>query len=150
MSKMNSEKPFSGRVRSNLLQQDCYVRDCSLAKDVDCPLFSSEYVTLHESVTQTGLKQEFVNVPYPITPESVNSYVESCDYRRDPFGAVSSAPKRVNLGDVSQLQDVSGMDSEQARALYAQLSERFGSAQAQAQAQAQTEDSIDSEVNCNG
>lgn len=131
MSKLKSVEqiPITARVRSNLLQQDCYVRDCSLKSDVIGVRSSSEYLTLNEKVTQTGLTQEVVSVPYPITPQSVNSYVESCDYRRDPLGAIMRGGSRVNLGDVTALQDVSSMDAGQARDLYVQLQARFAQSQ---------------------
>lgn len=125
--------PLGERVCSQLLAQDCYVRDCCLKRDLQAVSSSPKYITLQESVEDSGLKQEFVEVDYPITPAYVNSYVESCDYRRDPFGAVARGGSRVNLGDITEMQSVASMDTEHARALYAQLSERFSRLPVEAQ-----------------
>lgn len=125
MTSKQRSAPLCERIHSNLLDQDCYVRDCCLKRDVFTAPSASKYITLQESVTEDGLKQEFVDVDYPITPASVNSYVESCDYRCDPFGAVARGSSRPNLGDITQMQSVASMDTEQARALYSQLAQRF-------------------------
>lgn len=120
------------RVLSNLIAQDCYVRDCCPFEELREVVAPGAYTTLNEKVFNsdkgTSYEQEFVEVPYPITPESVNSYVDSADYHRDPVGAVLASSPRKNLGDVTAFQDVMSMDSDSARALYAQLCERFGGA----------------------
>lgn len=120
MSKINNS-----RVRSNLLQQNCFVRDSRLGKDLCCSSSPDSFLSIDEIVTSKGVElKESVN-SYPITPQYVDSFVESSDYRKDPFSAISSGVERQNLGDITDVQKVISMDSEQARALYAKLSEVF-------------------------
>lgn len=45
-----------------------------------------------------------VEKDYPINSESVSSLAEGADYRNDPAQAIAQAPKRVNLGDVTEAQ----------------------------------------------
>lgn len=113
------------RVVGNLIQQDCYVRDCSLCRDIDTSVFPAKYISLDEKVTPTGVVQEFNEYDYPITSEYVNSFVESCDYRIDPLQAMSKSAPGVNLGDISDIQNVANMDMEQARKIYEELAACF-------------------------
>lgn len=112
-------------LKSNLLLQNCFVRDLTVAKlaVVD---HVKDYISLDEVTTPNGIElRESVN-PYPITPQYVNSFVDSSDYRRDPFNAVANAPVRNNLGDIAEVQRVASMDTETARKLFFELSERLG------------------------
>lgn len=119
----------SSRVQSNLLQQNCFVRDCSLKSDLNSDSSSeSSYLSFVEKVVSNGTTLELHSFPYPITPHYVDSFVDSTDYRVDPLGSVANSVKRKNLGDIRAMQDVSKMDSDQARVLYSQLSERFKAA----------------------
>lgn len=113
-------------VRSNLLQQNCYVREAtrSLGEHLDVP---ETYMSLDEVSTPSGVRQELREYPYHITPAYVDSFVESADYRRDPLGAIAQSKPRRNLGDIRDLQKVASMDMEQARELYSQLSALFSS-----------------------
>lgn len=61
-------------------------------------------------------------MPYEITPESVTSFAEGADYRRDPVGAVANGHKRVNLGDVTDMQALMKMDTSDLNALQNRLS----------------------------
>lgn len=120
MSKVNNS-----RVQSNLLQQNCFVRDVTNKAGLvnnSCP---DSYLSLDEVVTSKGVEiKESVN-DYPITPQYVSSFLDSSDYRKDPFSAISNGVNKQNLGDISDVQKVVSMDTEQARALYNQLSEVF-------------------------
>ncbi|UPW41198.1 hypothetical protein [Sigmofec virus UA08Rod_5092] len=122
-------------VPSQLLKQNCFLRDVARLIDVDTVGILT-YESLDEVTTEDGIVLKRSVEDYPITPDYVNSFADTADYHNDPQGAILRAPKRVNLGDVTELQRVSGMDSEQMRALAKQIQERFGQAQAQAQAQA--------------
>lgn len=114
----------SSRVQSNLLQQNCFVRDVTVKTSIDGAVSSPKtFLSLDEETNQGGVKiVEKVN-DYPITPHYVASFADSVDYRKDPFGNLQ-AP-RQNLGDVTAYQKVSSLDTEEAFALYNQLKERF-------------------------
>lgn len=115
----------SSRMQSNLLQQNCFVRD--VCRKVDLKSVNSEttYDSIDEKVTDKGLEIEHNSYPYPITPQYVNSFVDSSDYRRDPANAIANGVKRQNLGDISAVQQVFKMDTVTARALFAELSKKF-------------------------
>lgn len=119
-----SKPSVNKRIQSNLLQQNCFVRDVCVASDLQ-HVSSDKFCSIDEKVDEGGVHIEKNEYPYPITPDYVNSFVESSDYRRDPFSAVLNSVKGNNLGDVRSMQDISSMDTEQARSLYKQLSERF-------------------------
>lgn len=128
MSKV-SNAVGSSRVQSNLLQQNCFVRDCSKKSDLktDYPE-NPTYTSLDEVTVDKGIEFRETVQPYLITPQYVSSFIDSSDYRRDPANAIANGVKRVNLGDISGFQDVSKMDMTQARALYSQLSAKFAKA----------------------
>lgn len=123
MSKSLLNKP----LKMGLIQQNCFVRDVYVAPKFD-PDIVTEYETIDEVVTQDGVKLVTKTLPYTITPQYVNSFVDSSDYRRDPATAVLNGVKRPNLGDIRDIQDITSMDTEQARSLYSQLQARFQSA----------------------
>lgn len=63
-----------------------------------------KYDSLERVQLLNGFTEEVVEKDYPINSETVSSYIESADYRNDPSQAVANAPKRVNLGDISEAQ----------------------------------------------
>lgn len=118
----------SSRVQSNLLQQNCYVRDCVRVTDLKTDSSSeSSYFSLDEVKCDDGVKFKKNLYSYPITPSYVNSFVDSSDYRRDPSNAIANGRKRVNLGDCSEIQRIMQLDSASLGALYSQLQAKFGS-----------------------
>lgn len=122
------KKCNNSRVQSNLLQQNCFVRDSRLGKDLLCSSSPESFLSIDEVVTSKGVElKESVN-PYPITPQYVDSFVESSDYRKDPFAAIAAGTQKQNLGDISDVQKLVAMDYEQARELYSKLSEVFSKA----------------------
>lgn len=108
-----SEKKCT-RLKTNILRQDCYVRECFGAEDLrsHVPAMSS-YPLIEQVVEQGGVREVVTERPYPITPESVNSYADSCDYKLDPEGCQLSG--RKNLGDIRVAQDLLSMDSGKLR-----------------------------------
>lgn len=80
-----------------------------------------KYNTLERKVLPNGYCEEMVRKDYPINSESVSSYVESSDYRNDPAQAIANAPKRVNLGDISQVQEFVRDNPVQAVGQYADI-----------------------------
>lgn len=119
------------QVFSNVLKQNVYVRDCVDAFDLRFGNPRCKYYSLDDVVEGDGVRQVVTEQEYPVTPESVNSYRDSCDYRLDPAGAIARGEKRQNLGDVRQMQEVMSMDAEQAAAQYAALKQRFEAAAAE-------------------
>ncbi|UPW41390.1 hypothetical protein [Dipodfec virus UA06Rod_17] len=120
MSKSNIHK-----VHSNLLQQNCYLRDCSRLFDLSTSYSDDapKYVSLDEVSSDTGFKQEYVEYPYPHTPSSVDSYREGADYRLDPQSHIIDG--RQNLGDIRDQQDLLNKNSADLLALYQQLQKVF-------------------------
>lgn len=116
------------QVFSNVLKQNVYVRDCVDAFDLRFGNPCCKYYSLDDVVEKDGIKQVVTEQDYPVTPESVNSYRDGCDYRLDPLGAIARGEKRQNLGDVRQMQEVMRMDAEEAAAQYALLKQRFEAA----------------------
>lgn len=112
-------------LKTNLLQQNCYVRDVTVNSSSNGVSVDS-FESVDEVVTEKGVELVYSTNDYPITPQSVNSYVDSVDYRRDPVAAVANGHQRQNLGDITDVQKIAAMDMESARALYAQLSEKLG------------------------
>lgn len=113
------------QVKINGLRQNCYVSDVltdTIAHRIKPP---RHYVELKEKITDNGYIQELEKMEYPITSESVTSYVDSADYRRDPMQAVANAPKRVNLGDITQVQDFIAQDPMQAVRVYKEVGEQL-------------------------
>lgn len=103
------------RVKSNLLLQDVFLRDTLPARDLKRGNKCSSYVSVVESVDNFGVHMKDVVEDYPITPETVKSYADSCNYRSDLHASISAKPRGVNLGDVTAIQGLSGMDTFEVR-----------------------------------
>ncbi|UPW40990.1 hypothetical protein [Sigmofec virus UA08Rod_5838] len=117
----------SSRVQSNLLQQNCYIRDVSRSVDLKTSVSDLVYESLDEVRSDNGVSFEKKEYPYHITPQYVNSFVESSDYRRDPISAINNGVSRQNLGDISAMQEVLNMDASSQRVLFEQLQAKFNS-----------------------
>lgn len=63
-----------------------------------------KYVSLEKRMLPNGYVEECIEKDYPISSASVTSYADGADYRNDPAQAIADAPKRVNLGDISEAQ----------------------------------------------
>lgn len=116
----------SSRVQSNLLQQNCFIRDVTRAIDLKvASSVDSSYLSLDEEVSSEGVKIVKKPVPYHITPDFVSSFADSADYRRDPANAVANGVSRRNLADCTDFQKIVGMDSAAQYELYNQLKTKF-------------------------
>lgn len=98
------------KIKSNLVQQDCYLRHfvplTQLKKRAPIKTYV-DVVEVDELVDGVPTHREiYKEVPYPHTPETLNSYRSSCDYKTDPANAVR--PARENLGDVTEAQKILG------------------------------------------
>lgn len=131
------------KLPSNVLKQNCFIRDCVEEKEVSTDYSDKTYTSVDEVVTSNGVKLVENQVPYHITPQYVNSFVDSSDYRRDPVNAVLNAPRRQNLCDITGIQDICGFDFITAQKMYQALKAKFESPKATSQP---VENSTNSEV----
>lgn len=116
----------SSRVVSNLLQQNCYIRDITRLVDLKTDnSVDKTYYSLDEIVDSDGVKIVKNPVPYHITPDFVASFADSADYRRDPANAIANGVKSKNLGDCVDFQKLMNMDSASLASLYSQLQAKF-------------------------
>lgn len=80
-----------------------------------------KYPSLERKNLSNGYTEEVVIKDYPINPDSVTSYADAADYRNDPLQAIAQAPKRVNLGDISEVQQFCRENPQQAIGQYAEV-----------------------------
>lgn len=71
-----------------------------------------KYYEMSERLNAHGFDVVLSEKDYPFSEEYVQSFLASSDYRLDVASAISSAPKRVNLGDITMIQDALQMDSD--------------------------------------
>ncbi len=76
----------------------------------------TKYTELQRTPAKNGIIENYVEVDYPVTADSLNSYADSVDYRKNP-DVVTRAVPRQNLGDVTEMQKIAGMDSGALQAL---------------------------------
>lgn len=82
------------------------------------------YFELQTKEAPNGIVQELVEVEYPITPESVKSFVEETDYKKNPELLQANAGRK-NLGDVTAMQDLQKLDMSAMRAQISALSAKL-------------------------
>lgn len=113
---MKNEKKscvVAGRILQNV-----FLSDARTAEDLNTMNENSKYYELRRTVVSDGIKEELIEVDYPITSDYVNSFSDSADYKKDIPGAIAgSDTSRKNLGDVVDMQRVLSMDSESAKKL---------------------------------
>lgn len=98
-------------------RQNCYIVAGAVEHkltDINKHETQKHYFSMERVSKDRGFSDEIIKKDYPITSESVSSYAESADYKRDPIGAIANAPKRQNLGDVTQVQEFLAGDPMQA------------------------------------
>lgn len=120
-----SKKYVQMDIPSVLLQQNCFVRQYIKDPDIHTDYSETSYQSLDERVTDKGLEIVYNEYPYHITPDYVNSFVDSSDYHNDPLGFINKSVSRPNIGDVSSIQNILSMDTLQQKVLYDQLSAKF-------------------------
>lgn len=101
-------------LKSQLLQQNVFLRDTIPAYDLKKGNVSKEYYDVFEEdiIDKDGFpvhREVMKKVPYPHTPESVQSFESSTDYKIDPSNARRSGG--TNLGDISAVQALLRSDS---------------------------------------
>lgn len=99
----------------NTHRQNCYVLGTRTAtQDTIEQKPEKKYVSLERQNLPNGFVETLVEKDYPINSESVTSYADGADYRSDPLQAIANAPKRVNLGDVTEVQNFIESDPQNA------------------------------------
>lgn len=98
------------KVHSNIIAQDCYLRDVTPKVVKKSEYAARRFPSLVEVPDSVGVHYDLCDFDYPITPESVKSYVDSTDYKRDPAAAIAAGSRGVNLGDITDLQHVTNSD----------------------------------------
>lgn len=98
------------KVHSNIIAQDCYIRDVTPKVVKRSEYASRRFPSLVEVPDSVGVHYDLRDFDYPITPESVKSYVDSTDYKRDPAAAIAAGARGVNLGDITEAQRIVNSD----------------------------------------
>lgn len=98
------------KVHSNIIAQDCYIRDVTPKVVKKSEYKSRRYASLVEVPDAVGVHYDLREFDYPITPENVKSYADSTDYKRDPAAAVAAGVRGVNLGDITEVQRIINTD----------------------------------------
>ena len=98
------------KVHSNIISQDCYLREITPKVVKKSEYAARRFPSLVEVPDSVGVHYDLRDFDYPITPESVKSYVDSTDYKRDPAASTAAGSRGVNLGDITELQRVTNSD----------------------------------------
>lgn len=109
------------KLVTNMLEQNVFVRDTRPAFDKKSKSAQRVYYELVENITEDGINYKLEAVDYPITQDYVDSFADSTNYKKDPAGAVARAPQRQNLGNISDMQKASEMDSESLKTFYKKM-----------------------------
>lgn len=104
------------QVEIGCYKQNCYIHDWfdDSKKSIQKVKtnFPKTYHECIEKVCDDGSYHVNVEeVEYPISEDTLNSYLDSTDYRLDPLSAVQNAPSRQNVGDVRELMQMLRLDS---------------------------------------
>ncbi|WGL31121.1 hypothetical protein [Dipodfec virus UOA04_Rod_734] len=109
-----------------LLQQNVYM----VYPDVPCVDQKSDYdgltyITIDRLPTSDGfgVQDTFSEVPYPITPDSVQSYADSCDYINNSDAL--NAHSQHYYGDISDYQRVQAMDDNEMQSVMRDLQNKL-------------------------
>lgn len=88
------------------IRQNCYALDINTSTiDTKKSKTIASYPSLEKKKLPNGYVEQVEEKDYPINSDSVSSYVDGADYRRDPATAIANSKKRVNLGDVAEVQE---------------------------------------------
>lgn len=143
-----SIKQFLKPAVINGTRQNCFVLGTRTAS---AGTISSEpekkYKTIDRVNLPNGYYDTVVEKDYPINSDSVTSYADGADYRNDPLQAIANAPKRVNLGDVTQLQDFVQNDPQNAVRVFRDVLSRLESVQKQSVPAPSAESKTDAKLN---
>lgn len=121
MKKVDIRKTFINGVKQNCFKSE----GLEQSRPVKHQQTIGSYTILEKKELPNGYTVNLEEQPYPINSDTVTSYVESSDYRRDPLGFAANSPKRVNLGDISQLQNFMRTNPQEAVRLYRSVGEKL-------------------------
>lgn len=63
------------------------------------------YLNLSQKVIGNSVVDFITREDYPVTEESVQSYAEFCDYKKDLDAAITSLAPGIPLGDITAMQE---------------------------------------------
>lgn len=113
------------RVPMNLLQQNVFVLKTVSGSSENKSYLQETYVSQDEILESDGISIRRTVQEYPHTPESVNSYLGSVDYKNDIAAAVSSPAPGRNIGDVAALQELFTRSPEEIRDFFFAMTEKI-------------------------
>lgn len=128
-------------IFTNLIRQNCFLRDVTRSSPREVAYNERYEGIVYESIDEvvrcdgSGTDLKLSENSYPITPQYVQSFVDSADYHCDPLAAIANSSARLNLGDVTDYQKINSMDTSEQIKLYQQLQEKFGKLQAEKSSQ---------------
>lgn len=123
------------KVKFNLIQQNIYVRENAEQVVEDKQDYAVDsYESLDEVVTEKGVELVRSTQEYPITPESVNSFIEASNYKNNLEQALQSSPRGQNIGDVAELQDILSRNPQAIADFFKQAVEKVNASKAEAAA----------------
>ena len=109
------------------IMQNCFRRDTnSVIKSRTKPNTEiKKYCSLEKKEIANGFVEVLEEKDYPINARSVSSYAKGADYRNDPVGAAANGVKRVNLGDITDIQDFIANEPQRAVMVYKGVLEKL-------------------------
>lgn len=108
-------------VTMNLLRAQVYAYRNELPTEIRHNQPQKTYFELQQMEYENGIKEEYVEVDYPITPDYVKSFESSANYKNDLQTAITAQPRGVNLGDVTAIQELTRMDMAEVQKLRSEL-----------------------------
>lgn len=108
-------------VTMNLLRAQVYAYRNELPTEIRHNQPQKTYMELQQKEYENGIKEEYVEVDYPITPDYVKSFEPSANYKNDLQTAMNAQPRGANLGDVSAIQELTRMDMAEVQKLRSEL-----------------------------
>lgn len=128
------------KVHCKMLSQDIYLREFSPLAERDVQAVpQKKYCELQRDTVSNGIKEELVFLDYPITKDSVNSHLQSADYRNDIVSAVNQPPRGVNLGDLTAYQNFIAQNPAEALRVYKETVAKLSKAVSSGEPVKQTE-----------
>lgn len=119
-------------VSINGVRQNCYVLGVANSTfSTRSGKVEIKYPSLEREQLPNGFTEGIEIKDYPINSQSVTSYADGADYRNDPAQAVANAPKRVNLGDVAEVQEFLKNDPQNAVRVFRDVLAKLETAQKQ-------------------
>lgn len=120
-------------LKTRMIKQNCYVSAYSYCPPIhdDNKYRKKQYNVIVRTTSPEGVKEEMQYIDYPITPEYVKSFADSCNYKNDPLANLNLPSSRPPLGDITGLQNILQKDNSQILADVERLRALIGSQQRQ-------------------